>query len=445
MMSTTYDQQKLQPGFTFRIVEMVKHIKIQSAPRSTPWLPFSLSAATGIVLTVLMFSPHLISLTPLGALLGSPMPSETKVMAVSELPVDVLEISEITFLSSEQGDGDDGAAKLHNQQNAFAPPLAPAGEGTWTKGTDMPTARCLLSSTVVNGKIYVIGGGKDVRGGPMIIEEYHPRTDTWTKKASVPDGRGGHSASVVNGRIYVIGGSKAGGVIVPTVEEYDPVTDTWTKKADMPTPRATLSTSVVNGKIYAIGGISGPLASLSTVEEYDPATDTWTKKADMLTAREGLSTSVVNGRIYAIGGLLPPNQLASVEEYNPVADKWAKKASMLTARGHFSTSVVNSRIYAIGGRNMGMTLSTVEMYDPVTDTWTKKADMPTPRTQFCASAVNGYIYVIGGTETFLGWHNLAQGVLTLSSVTSYDTGFRPTKSINMEGKLPTTWGRMKAE
>ena len=91
MMSTTFEQQKLQPGFTFRIVEMVKHIKIQPAPRSTPWLPFSLSAATGIVLTVLMFSPYLILLTPLGALLDSPMPSETTVIQVGELPVDVLE------------------------------------------------------------------------------------------------------------------------------------------------------------------------------------------------------------------------------------------------------------------------------------------------------------------------------------------------------------------
>jgi hypothetical protein len=98
---------------------MVKHIKIQPAPR-TPWLPFGLSAATGIVLTVMMFSPHLVSLTPLGALLGSPLPSETKVEQVGELPVDVLEISEITFLSSEQENGNDGAKKRPNPQNTFA-------------------------------------------------------------------------------------------------------------------------------------------------------------------------------------------------------------------------------------------------------------------------------------------------------------------------------------
>ena len=89
------------------------------------------------------------------------------------------------FLSGKQGDGNGIGAK---PQNVLAPPLAPSGEvGTWTKGTDMPTARCGLSNAVVNGKIYVIGGGSGKefqRGAPTRIEEYDPETDTWTKKAS---------------------------------------------------------------------------------------------------------------------------------------------------------------------------------------------------------------------------------------------------------------------
>jgi RNA polymerase sigma factor (sigma-70 family) len=130
MMSTTFEQQRLQPGFTFRIVEMVKRIKIKPAPRSTPLLPFGLSAATGVVLTVLMFSSHLIPLTLLGALLHSPMPSKTTAIPVGELPVDVLEISEITFLPSQQGDSKDGKPKLSKPQNAFAPLLAPQTDKT---------------------------------------------------------------------------------------------------------------------------------------------------------------------------------------------------------------------------------------------------------------------------------------------------------------------------
>jgi len=443
MMSKTYDQQKLQPSFTFRIVEMVKHIKIRPAP-SNPLLPFGLSAATGIVLTVLMFSPHLISLTPLGALLGSPMPSETKVMEEGELPVDVLEISEITFLSSEQGDGDGGAKNL-NQQNAFAPLLAPPGEaGTWTRKSDMPTVRAGLSSSVVDRNIYVIGGGKNKAFS--LVEEYNPATDTWTEKAGMPTPRVILSTSVVDGKIYAIGGTPDINVrsALSTVEEYAPATDTWTKKTDMPTARYALSTSVVNGKIYAIGGtIGAPWVGLSTVEEYDPATDRWTKRADMPTARFALSTSVVNGKIYAIGGLFTPFSSTSiVQEYDPQTDAWTKKADMPTARGYLSTSVVKEKIYAIGGMTGsvgGPGLSTVEVYEPATDIWTKKADMLTARCGLSTSMVKGYIYAIGGASRMTG-----PGVpfAALSIVEAYDTGFR---AVEPEGKLPTTWGRMKAE
>jgi len=441
MMSKTYDQHKLQPGFTFRIVEMVKHIKIQPAPRSTPLLPLGLSAATGIVLTVLMFSSHLLLLTPLGALFGSPMPSETRVMEEGELPVDVLEISEISFLSSEQ-DGNDGIAKLPNPQNAFAPPLAPSGEvGTWTRKADMPTARIGLSASVVNGKIYVIGGAKDKVFS--IVEEYNPATDTWTKKSDMPTARQWLSTSVVNGKIYAIGGGPDTFVPLSTVEVYDPAADAWTKKSDMPTARGAFGTSVVNGKIYAIGGTVGPPAwvVISTVEEYDPATDRWAKRTDMPTARFGLSTSVVNGKIYAIGGYLTATSVTStVEEYDPTTDIWTKKADMPTARGYLSTSAVNGNIYAIGGAPSGIlpaAFSTVEVYVPETDTWTKKADMLTARTYLSTSIVNGYIYAIGGAPNI----GLPQFPLpALSIVEAYDTGFR---AVEAEGKLPTTWGGLK--
>ena len=135
----------------------------------------------------------------------------------------------------------------------------------------------------------------------------------------MPTARSGLSTSVVNGKIYAIGGQAGkagpgGGPLLSTVEVYDPATDTWKKKADMPTARGWFSTSVVNGKIYAIGGGVGGLV-FSTVEVYDPATDTWTRKADMLAPRGGLSTSVVNGKIYAIGGW-PGPAFTSNEEYD---------------------------------------------------------------------------------------------------------------------------------
>ncbi len=289
----------------------------------------------------------------------------------------------------------------------------------WTEKTPMPTARDVLSTSVVDGKIYAIGGGKGLNQ-PVLstVEVYDPTTDIWIQKKDMLTGRWLLSTSVVNGIIYAIGGSPyvtSDSEAVSTVEAYDPTTNTWTTKTNMPTKRWYLSTSVVGGKIYAIGGgKSNPITALSVVEEYDPATDSWTTKASMPTPRWGLATSVVNGKIYAIGGQTAAEQACTtVEEYDPATDTWTKKADMSGKRTHFSSSVVNGIIYAIGGASApGSCLSRVEMYNPDIDTWTTMTNMPTPRADFGIDTVNGKIYVIGGMK--------AWGVLGLSTVEEYD-------------------------
>jgi N-acetylneuraminic acid mutarotase len=202
---------------------------------------------------------------------------------------------------------------------------------TWTTKAPMPTARGWgLATSVVDGKIYAIGGTgssslwADFR---RTVEAYDPLTDTWSKKADMPTARIFFSASVVDGKIYAIGGvlvTKAG---LSTVEAYDPATDTWTTKTPMPTARHAHASAVVDGKIYVIGGgpdgganHAGP-DGLSVVEAYDPTTDTWTTKADIPAPRGLLSASAVDGKIYAIGGKTTtkdphPPGLPTVYEYD---------------------------------------------------------------------------------------------------------------------------------
>jgi N-acetylneuraminic acid mutarotase len=253
----------------------------------------------------------------------------------------------------------------------------------------------------------------------------------WTKKADMPTTRGVLSTAVVNGLIYAIGGTLSFPQAMATVEAYNPATDQWTKKADLPTPRAGLSTAVVNGIIYAIGGIDSHTTLATAVEAYDPATDTWTKKAPLPTPRNSLSTSVVNGRIYAIGGGTSPYPWPSVvptlEEYNPGTNTWTKKTDMPTARAGLTSSVVDGLIYVLGGTpDTSSQLSTVEVYNPVTDTWTKQADMPTPRNFLSTSVVDGRIYVIGGFSSLVEEY-IPKGVTAVSP----------------QGKLATTWGEVK--
>jgi len=442
MMSQTFEGRRLQASFTFRIVEAVKRVKIQPMPRMTG-LPWGLSLAAGIILAVMSLGSHVRLLNPMASPMSSSLPSEMKVLKTGEIPVDVLRISQMPFISSKQGDGDVGESELPHLQNALF--LAPWGkEGEWIRKADMPTARFGLGTSVVNGKIYTIGGAANEQQALSSVEEYDPAVNTWTEKADMPTARFiPGCTSVVNGKIYAIGGAVHGLVPLQVVEEYDPAKDEWRKRANMPTARMFLSTCAVNGKIYAIGGTSGVVA-VSTVEEYDPATDTWTRKANMPTARNGLSTCAVDGRIYAIGGQAPgwgPNAgggfLSTVEEYNPVTDTWAENANMPSERCSFGVCVVNGKIYAISGIGFPV-FSAVEEYDPAADTWTKKPDIPNKRWSLSAASVNGKIYAIGGSTS-------APIGIGTSIVEEYDTGFIPKKpkGVGSKGKLATTWGEEK--
>ena len=438
MMEGTFKAQRLQASFTIRIVEILKRTRIHAMPRTTG-LPWGLSLATGIVLAVLSIGSHINLPDFVDASRASAISSETAVAEAGEITVDILKISQRPIISAREGNSS-GESDPSGLQRAFF--LAPRAEGgTWEKRADMPTARDAFSTSVVNGKIYAIGGWTPGDIAIATVEEYNPATDTWTKKADMPTARGNFSTSVVNGKIYAIGGWVAGDIDIATatVEEYNPATDKWTKKADMPAPRFGLSTCAADGKIYAIGGVVDPNKGPVTpaVEEYDPAMDTWTKKANMPTRRYHLSTSLVGGMIYTMGGFTKNGWgglLSVVEAYDPIADKWTKKASMPTANGSFSTSVVDGQIYAIGGAiNFGSALSKVEIYDPVADSWEVGPDMPTARRGLSASAVNGKIYVIGGSTA---------ANVPLSIVEEYDPG-----SIEVEprSKLPTKWGEVKSD
>lgn len=433
MMSQTLEGQRLQASFTFRIVEAVRHIKINPMPRATT-LPWGMSVAAGVIFTILSLNPHLTVFDPVNISAGSPFSSEAGILKAGEITVDLMNITSMPTLV---GAHENGIEANPNQKAMLMAPRV-AGEG-WSEKADMEAERAQFTVSAVNGKIYVFGGGADGILGSS--EEYDPVTNTWKQTGDLPEPRYKAASSVVDGKIYIMGGYDDRGIPMPTVEEYDPINDTWQEKADMPTARTAFSASTVDGKIYAIGGFCNG-GYISTVEEYDPKTDIWTTKTDMPTARSGLATAAVNGKIYAIGGVSISLSGAHVEEYDPETDTWTKKTPMPTRRMYLSACVVDGKIYAMGGNTGADALQTVEVYNPEADTWVRGTNMPTARTKFCAESVNGDIYSIGG----MSGYKKSIPFLALSKVDEYDTGFVPPdspKSIRPEGKLPTKWGMIK--
>ena len=130
-----------------------------------------------------------------------------------------------------------------------------SAESSWSAKAQLGSARFTLTTCVVNGKIYAMGGGNEAMG-PYLpdVEIYDPATDSWKAGIPMPNPRMGHAAAVVGGKIYVMGGGYEVLVSTATLDEYDPATGTWATKAPMPKDRVFHCAGVVDGKIYVVGG-----------------------------------------------------------------------------------------------------------------------------------------------------------------------------------------------
>jgi RNA polymerase sigma factor (sigma-70 family) len=318
MMNQTFQQQKLSASFTFRIVELVKKIKINPVSEAKG-LPWGLSLGAGLIFAVLMIGQHIqINLPDIA--MGLPLPSEMKVLKVGEIPVEAVKISTIASIGSK-GDGKGVAPDPKGQENTFLAPQAEGDKGgKWVKKADMSTARLGHSVTEVNGKIYAMGG-LSPNGFSSAVEEYDPITDKWTTKSPMPTARVGLTTAVVNGKIYTMGGLN--GSMLSVVEEYDPTNDSWKKKTSMPFQKLYHSAVVINNEIYVVGGLEDfnnfiPSPSISV---YDPTLDKWSNLKDIPPQfKVGLSASVAfNDKIYFFGGmyLLDFSVRKNILVYNP--------------------------------------------------------------------------------------------------------------------------------
>ena len=105
LMNTHFAQQKLQPAFTFNIVEAVKRTRIQPNPQ-TPAIPVGFAALGILALTLLCLTVRFDQFPAIGNMVGAPVPSETEVTEVGEIPVDAVVLAETAIVSSGDGKKD---------------------------------------------------------------------------------------------------------------------------------------------------------------------------------------------------------------------------------------------------------------------------------------------------------------------------------------------------
>ncbi|MEA2098260.1 MAG: kelch repeat-containing protein [Patescibacteria group bacterium] len=279
---------------------------------------------------------------------------------------------------------------------------------TWIEKDSMTASRIHFDATVVDGKIYAIGGVTNTGPGIPELEEYDPGKDSWTNGTLLGTKQYGRAVVALDNEVYAMGGyAYTCHASTKVVEKYDPATGIWTAKPSMNDERTLFAAVALDNEIYAIGGSTDTI-TLSTMEKYNPDTGNWTYETPMQTARQGHAAVVVNNgiydEIYVIGGSdCDDLTLSTMEKYDPATGIWTYETPMPTARWRHDAVTVNGKIYVIGGNSAGGSyLSTVEKYDPATGIWTAEPSMNNTHSGLAAVKINNKIYAMGGFGSSLG-------------------------------------------
>jgi N-acetylneuraminic acid mutarotase len=133
--------------------------------------------------------------------------------------------------------------------------------GAYRARAEMPTARNHALSGVIDGKLYVTGGRAPGHEGAdasnvSATEVYDPATDQWSAGAALPTPRSGGASAVLDGKLYVLGGGLPGNSVHAVIERYDPATDRWEQLGEMPAAFTGHRALAFEGSLYVFGGFS---------------------------------------------------------------------------------------------------------------------------------------------------------------------------------------------
>jgi len=228
--------------------------------------------------------------------------------------------------------------------------------GVWETTASMPEAVHHVAIAAPTDNIVVVGG--HAGWFEPVDSVWRFDGDTWASLTSLPTPRGALTASVIDGRIYAVGGTTSEKPVA-TLTMYDPDTDSWTRREPMPTSREHLASAVVAGRLHVIGG-RDETGNQDTHEVYDPERDSWTTAAPIPTPRSGHEVTELDGRLYALGGESASRTFDETEVYDPETNGWSSLDPMPTGRHGLGACRLAGDIFTVaGGPRPGFTYSNV--------------------------------------------------------------------------------------
>jgi serine/threonine-protein kinase PknK len=265
----------------------------------------------------------------------------------------------------------------------------------WRSLPDAPTARLMMAWTVLNDKIWIMGG---LRNGAALqtVESYDPHTRAWETGPPLPIPLHHAAAATYRGEVVVLGGA-SGSLADGSNKVFALRGGNWVELPSLTHARAAPAAAVVADKLVAVGGQNAKQLVPQT-EVFDGSS--WKDAADMPTPREHLAAVSDGTYVYTIGGrfLSADKNSAAFERFDPQSGTWTKLVGMPTPRGSYGATFIDGQIVAVGGEEPTRVLGVAEMYDVADGKWTALPPMPTPRHAEVVATVGNTVYCIGGAN-----------------------------------------------
>ncbi|MDO8368265.1 MAG: kelch repeat-containing protein [Saprospiraceae bacterium] len=192
----------------------------------------------------------------------------------------------------------------------------------WIELPDLPTIpRGYAIAEVLNDKIYVIGGLSESSVTTYnLVEVFDPVVGKWVSESveQMPTPRGYMGSAVLNGKIYVFGGGTPAPAYagLSVVEYFDGVN--WATAEPMPTQRYGAAAGVLDNTVYVSGGVLTGWSDINVTEGYSETTG-WQTFSPLPVDMHGHAVVSFGDVLYAFGGVAGPLMYDDVLVYHPAA------------------------------------------------------------------------------------------------------------------------------
>lgn len=266
----------------------------------------------------------------------------------------------------------------------------------WSTGQSMPTARSEMTSTLIDGKIYVIGGIR-FWGSTDKVEAYDIEHDNWEKLPDLPKKLNHIGIASAGKKVFVSGGflNMVQTEFVETLYAYDIEKRQWTSLQNMPKTRGAHYMIYRNGHLHILGG-----RQYKEVWSYAIESDSWSTDviAPIPAHRDHINVLQDDQHLYIVGGRQMGKVKSDCWRYDFDTRKWTSFTKIPTPRGGQTAALYTNQIHITGGEDLDASTTFREhnVYNLSTESWQINDPLPTPRHGLTSEIYNGKWYIIGG-------------------------------------------------